>query len=517
MPKGNEGINLAEEIITEEFTQAEMDELDKLAYTHKRYLTPKEIAAYVLVNFGQKNLSQFVDAFKEFFMIQFLKLNTTAYANINLFTSIYDALDDTISGLIIDRTRTRWGRIKPFFIIPLPLWVIGGYMMFSAPDINSHQKVIWAAVAIVIYGLGMSYFGAWGLMIYNITPNTDERNNLITITKFFELFGTWIPSLVPVLVTILPKISDNISMRGIYSGFAKFMLFMSAAFAIFGCFNMRERVPLMSREEMKETSVLESLKNIITNRPLISVILANFFNSFKAVGGSSESYFWLNNTGSLMNATICGLFTGIPNYIMVPLAAKMVKKWGARATSIIAGLFGFFAYMTLFFIGYHPFGQTFSDHKILNLAWVIFGLTICGLPNKILNVSGQIVTAEALDYMEWKHGLRNEALVTTVQGYFGKLATSVTGWLSGMVLTWIHYVPLTDSVGNAIPQTDPAMLKGIWAIFCILPALARGLYGVSFILYPIHGKLQQQMIVELADKRANRIAEQNSKDAAQED
>ena len=517
MPGGNEGINLAEEIITEEFTQAEMDELDKLAYTHKRYLTPKEIAAYVLVNFGQKNLSQFVDAFKEFFMIQFLKLNTTAYANINLFTSIYDALDDTISGLIIDRTRTRWGRIRPFFIIPLPLWVIGGYMMFSAPDINSHQKVIWAAVAIVIYGLGMSYFGAWGLMIYNITPNTDERNNLITITKFFELFGTWIPSLVPVLVTILPKISDNISMRGIYSGFAKFMLFMSAAFAVFGCFNMRERVPLMSREEMKETSVLESLKNIITNRPLISVILANFFNSFKAVGGSSESYFWLNNTGSLMNATICGLFTGIPNYIMVPLAAKMVKKWGARATSIIAGLFGFFAYMTLFFIGYHPFGQTFSDHKILNLAWVIFGLTICGLPNKILNVSGQIVTAEALDYMEWKHGLRNEALVTTVQGYFGKLATSVTGWLSGMVLTWIHYVPLTDSVGNAIPQTDPAMLKGIWAIFCILPALARGLYGVSFILYPIHGKLQQQMIVELADKRANRIAEQNSKDAAQED
>ncbi len=493
----------------DEITIEEQAELDKLAYTNKRYLTPKEIAAYVLVNFGQKNLSQFVDNFKEFFMIQFLKLNTTAYATINLFASIYDAVDDTISGLIIDRTRTRWGRIRPFFILPLPLWLVGGWMMFTAPDgFVSKQKIVWAAVAIVIYGLGMSYFGAWGLMIYNITPNTNERNNLITITKFFELFGTWIPSLVPVLVTVIPKMTDKVSMKDIYSGFAQFMLILSAAFAVFGCFNMRERVPLMSREEMKETSVLESLKNIITNRPLISVILANFFNSFKAVGGSTESYFWLNNTGSLMNATFCGLFTGIPNYIMVPLAAKMVKKWGARATSIIAGLFGFFAYMTLFFVGYHPFGQTFSDHKLLNLAWVIFALTICGLPNKILNVSGQIVTAEALDYMEWKHGLRNEALVTTVQGYFGKLATSVTGWLSGMVLTWINYVPLTDSLGNAVPQTDPKMLNGIWAVFCILPALARGLYGVSFILYPIHGKLQQQMIVELADIRAERLAEQ---------
>lgn len=500
---------MADSVAIDEITTDEQSRLDKLAYTNKRYLSPKEIAAYVLVNFGQKNLSQFVDTFKEFFMIQFLKLNTTAYANINLFASIYDAVDDTISGLIIDRTRTRWGRIRPFFIIPLPLWVAGGWMMFSAPDgFGSTQKVVWAAIAIVIYGLGMSYFGAWGLMIYNITPNTNERNNLITTTKFFELFGTWLPSLVPVLVTIVPKMTDKISMQDIYTGFARFMLIISAAFAIFGAFNMRERVPLMSREEMKETSVLESLKNIITNRPLIAVILANFFNSFKAVGGSSESYFWLNNTGSLMNATICGLFTGIPNYIMVPIAAKMVKKWGARATSIIAGLFGFFAYMLLFFVGYHPFGQTFADHKIFNLAWVIFGLTIAGLPNKILNVSGQIVTAEALDYMEWKHGLRNEALVTTVQGYFGKLATSVTGWLSGMVLTWINYIPLTDSLGNAIPQTDPKMLNGIWAIFCILPALARGLYGVSFILYPIHGKLQQQMIVELADIRAERLAEQ---------
>lgn len=81
--------------------------------------------------------------------------------------------------------------------------------MFTAPNISATSKIVWAAIAIVIYGLGMSYFGAWGLMIYNITPNTDERNDLITITKFFELFGTWLPSLVPVLVTLLPKINKE--------------------------------------------------------------------------------------------------------------------------------------------------------------------------------------------------------------------------------------------------------------------------------------------------------------------
>lgn len=173
-------------------------------------------------------------------------------------------------------------------------------------------------------------------------------------------------------------------------------------------------------------------------------------------------------------------------------------------------MFGGVAYTLLFIIGYHPFGQTFSDHYVLNLIWVIFGLTICGLPNKIIQVVGPILCAETFDYMEWKHGLRNEALVTTVQGYFTKLSTSITGWLSGMVLTWINYVPLTDSLGNALPQTDPTVLNGIWAVFCILPALARGLYGLSFFLYPIHGNLRNQMIAELADIRADRLAEQEA-------
>ena len=494
------------EVKTEKMSDDEL--LDKLAYTKKRYLTPKEIAAYVLVNFGQKNLSQFISANKDFFMVQFMGLSTTANANINLFSTIYDAVDDTVSGLIIDRTRTRWGRVRPFFILPLPIWIIGGLMLFSAPTITSSAgKSAWFAAATIIYGLGMSYFNAWNLMIYNITPNTNERNNLITTTKFVELFGVWLPSFLPIFVTVMPKISPAFSMQGIYSGFATFMLIFAAVFAVFGFFNIRERVPMRSREEINEVSVWKSFKTVFRNRPLIIIILAEFFNNFKSVGSNSESYFWLNNTGSLANASVCGIFTGIPNYVMVPFAAKLVRKFGARATAIGAGLFGFGAYGLLYIIGYHPFGETFEDNKIFNLAFVIIMLTICGLPNKIIQVCNPILTADALDYMEWRHGMRNEALVTTVQGYFIKLAGAITGWLSNMVLTWIHYVPIKDELGNAIPNTDPSIQKGIWLIFCILPALARGLYGLSFILYPIHGKLQQRLIVELAEKRAAVINE----------
>lgn len=490
-------------------TQELDEELDKLAYTKKNYLSPKEMAAFVLVNFGQKNLNQYVSVYKEFFLIQFLKLNSTAYANINLFATIYDALDDTLSGLIIDRTRTRWGRIRPYLILPLPLMVLGGIMMFTAPQLRPTARIVWAAAATVLFGLGMSYFNAWQLMMYNITPNENERNRLITTTKFFEIFGDFIPSLTPIFVTVLPKLSNKFTMQGIYSGFAYFIFAMAACFAVIGFFNMRERIPLRSREEMKQTSVLESVKQIFTNRPLFCIIAADFFNGFKAVGGSSESYFWLNNTGSLANATICGVFTGAPNPVMIPLGAVIVKKLGARRTAIGCGLFAAIAYIGLYFIGYHPFGQTIHDNYILNLAWIFFALTVCGLPNKVIMVVKPMLCAEAFDYMEWKHGSRNEALVTTLQGYFDKLSASVTGWMSGMVLTWINYVPLTDSLGNAVAQSDPGILNGIWAIFCLLPGFARLGFGLSYILYPIHGTKKDEMIIGLAEARAKRLEEQN--------
>lgn len=386
-------------------------------------------------------------------------------------------------------------------------------MLFSTPGLTGMSQAIYVAAATIIYGLGMSYFNAWNLMIYNVTPNVNERNNLIVTTKFFELFGVWLPSFLPILVQFLPKLNSSITGTGVYKGFAYFMLIFAAAFAVFGFFNMRERIPLQSREEMNKTPVWKSIKNILTNRPLLAIILSDFFNNFKSVGGASENFFWLNNSGYFSYKSISGLFTGIPNYFMVPFSGKLVRRFGARTTAIAAGLFGLFAYLLLFVLGY-PNGailsENFEDKSILNFILVVILLTIAGLPNKVISVCNPILTADALDYMEWKHGLRNEALVTTVQGYFTKLASAITGWLSGMVLHWIDYTPLKDEFGNGIPNKDPDVLRGIWIVFCILPAIARGLYGLSFILYPIHGELHQQMIVELADKRAAMLEEDDN-------
>ena len=498
-------------VVTEEVeVEAIANEVEEASSLNKRYLRPREIAAYLLTSFGQKNLSQYVNAFRQFFAISFLGMSGSTYGLIMFIESIYDAIDDSISGLIIDRTRTRWGRLRPWLVIPTPFWAIAIIMLFTAPSFLVHewQKSIWMIVGIFVYNLGMSYFGAWTIMLYNITPNTNERDNLIATSKFMELFGTFLPSIATVFVTLLPGKIPGVGMQDVYTWFAIIIAAIAAFTAFFGFSAMRERVPLASREQMKEVGVIESFKNVFKNRPMFVLILSGFFNGFKSVGVASESFYWMHNSKNLLHGTIAGLFTGLPNYVMVPLAPKLIRKFGARNVSVASGIFAGLAYLTTFFIGIGGEGRLVNwdnGNPVVNLVIITTCLTICGLPNQLMNVSGAVLQGDVYDYSEWKHGVRNEALVQTVQNYFGKAANSVTQLLSGVVISAVGYVARKDEFGNIIPETNEKTLLGFWAVFCLLPAIARFLYGITLLFFNVHGKFKDQMLAELEVLRRERL------------
>lgn len=499
--------------------EAEVEqEIQKASAQNRRYLRPREMFAFLLTSFGQKNLNQFINAYRQFFMISFLGLSGSTYGSIIMFESIYDALDDTLSGLLVDRTRTRWGKLRPYLIITAPVWGLAILMMFSTPSFltTTTAKIIWAVVAIFAHNLGMSYFNTFNILLYNVTPNINERNNLIAAQKFMELFGVWIPSLLPVFIDFLPGWTDNrVGQEDVYFGFAFIMVLISAGTAVYGFFVLRERVPLASREQIKSVGIWESFKIAFKNRPMLVLQLNYFFNGFKSVGSSSEAFFWQHNAGKLSYATIAGLFTGIPNYIIVPLAPKIIRKIGARNAGVLAGLFGGVAYTLLFFIGYKPFGEWDNARSIiLNMITITLMLTICGLPNQLINVVGAVLQGDVYDYGEWKYGVRNEALIATVSGYFQKLANAVTGLLSGVVITWVGYEAHTDVFGNVVRETDSSVLYGFWILFCLLPAFARFMYGVTLIFFNVRGDFKRQMLKDLEERRAEKVAAMQQEGAA---
>ena len=514
--------NNATTTVVEEANQQE------ISTANRRYLRPKEIAAYLLTSFGQKNLSQYVNAFRQFFAISFLGMSGSTYGVIMFIESIYDAVDDSISGLIIDRTRTRWGRLRPWLVIPTPFWAIAMIMLFTTPAFLVHewQKVIWTIVGIFVYNLGMSYFGAWTIMLYNITPNNDERDNLIATSKFADLFGVFLPSIASMFVGFLPQKTAHwanpIGMQDIYTGFAVIITVIAAFTAFFGFSAMRERVPLASREQMKEVGVIESFKNVFKNRPMFILVLSGFFAGFKSVGVASESFYWMHNSKNVAHGSIAGLFTGIPNYIMVPLAPKLIRRFGAKKVAVASGIFAGIAYAGTFLIGIlgndgKGFLVDWEGHNaVINLAVLTLCLTICGLPNQLLNVAGAVLQGDVYDYSEWKTGVRNEALVQTVQNYFGKAANSITQLLSGVVISAVGYVARKDEFGNIVPESNYKTLLGFWAVFCLLPAIARFLYGVTLMFFNVDGKVKEQMLKELEERRRERVENLDGEEAKAE-
>ncbi len=512
-----ENTNVTTTVAEEVSGEAIQQEVETTSVSNRRYLRPKEIAAYLLTSFGQKNLSQYVNAFRQFFAISFLGMSGSTYGIIMFIESIYDAVDDSISGLIIDRTRTRWGRLRPWLVIPTPFWAVAMIMLFTTPSFLVHewQKVIWTVIAIFVYNLGMSYFGAWTIMLYNITPNNNERDNLIATSKFADLFGVFLPSIASFAVGILPKATSGwakpIGMQDIYTGFAVIITVIAAFTAFFGFSAMRERVPLASREQMQEVGVIESFKNVFKNRPMFILVLSGFFAGFKSVGVASESFYWMHNSKNVAHGSIAGLFTGIPNYIMVPLAPKLIRKFGAKKVAVVSGIFAGFAYAGTFLIGIlGNDGEGFlvnweGQNAVINLAVLTLCLTICGLPNQLLNVAGAVLQGDVYDYSEWKTGIRNEALVQTVQNYFGKAANSITQLLSGVVISAVGYVARKDEFGNIVPESNHKTLLGFWAVFCLLPAIARFLYGVTLMFFNVDGKVKEQMLADLEVRRRERL------------
>ena len=201
----------------------------------------------------------------------------------------------------------------------------------------------------------------------------------------------------------------------------------------------------------------------------------------------------------LSNRLLCSLFTGIPNYVITPVAPSIIRKFGLRTTAVSAGVFSGVAYTLLYFIGYKPTGNYWLDFVIVTV-----GLTVAGLPNHIMGVCDPLLKGDMYDYLEWKTGIRNEGIVNAAMGYVNKLSSSVHALLSGVVFDWIKFTPQKDVYGNVVPHTDPKVLQGIWGIFCLAPAAARFGYGLSLLLFNVHGKTKERMLAELEQHRNSR-------------
>ena len=497
MMKG--GVTVAE--ITKEVTLTQ-EEIDRQKLQQeKEYLGPREMAAYIISGIGDKNWETFNGNNEFFYTTTFQHVSPITLSVAQTFSTIVDTFDNAISGPILDRTRTRWGRVRPYLVLTLPLWIFSAATPYLLPDgLSQAALFIWFLIIRYVGSIAGSFYNpAYKAVLYNLTPNPNERNKLIAADTYVDLFGVWLPSLFPFFVDYLPR---TIPTRNIYLVGAIIFIALVIVFRIFGFFSLRERVPLASRDEMKNTSVWKSVKQVASCRPMWVLMIKGFFGVGKGTGQQVANYFWLNCTGKLSNAAISGLFTGLPSYFVLPFATKLTKKIGLRNLSVLSYGYCGLVYLIMYFVGYKP-----TDNHFINLIIIVVFLTLAGAMNSVQRYCGTALEGDMYDYVEWKTGIRNEGMMSAAMGYITLIANGISGILSGVIIEAIKYEPLMNSHGVVIPHTDPHMLQAIWTVFTLAPAIGRICKAISLCFFNVNGKVKDRMMNDLAVSRAVKVKE----------
>lgn len=485
---------------TEEKIVADSEVQKQMNQQKKFYLSPKDMAAYILSGVGDKNWETYSGANADFYYRTMVGAEAATLSTASVICTFADTFDNAISGPILDRTRTRWGRVRPYMLLTLPLWLIANFVPWLLPQ--GHSQILYLIIFAVLYYIGSIansfYTPAYQALLFNLTPNVEERNRLIAADTYVDLLGVWIPSLFPFLVDFLP---EAVPRRIIYIGGTVFFVALVVIFRSFGFFTLRERVPLASRQDMNQVGIWKSIKMIATCQPMWILLIKGFFEIGRGISSRVQNDFWLNCFGKVSYSTITSLFTGLPSYFVLPLAPKLTKKMGLKYLGSMSYAICGISYIIMYFIGYNPFGES---HTVLNLIYITIALTVAGSFNSVQRYCTTALTGDMYDYVEWKTGIRNEGVISAAMGYINLLVNQVSTLISGGLITALG-IRSKYMGGRLVRQTDPRMLRNIWMMFALIIGVGRFIEAIVLLFFSVHGKTREKMMHDLAVTRASKV------------
>ncbi len=458
---------------------------------NKKYLTNKEKYSYATAAMGQNMAYGIMSSFLLVFYTDIVFPDAIMYVTlIMVIARIWDAFNDPIMGSIVDRTRTKWGKCRPYLMVaPFPIAVFT-ILIFYAPDLPLSGRFAYALATYIIWGMfyTISDVPFWALPT-TMTPNTAERANFISFARVLSGVGTAVPFLVMELLK-----GETGYTKESYFYAAVLMAVVGAALFSLAYFNTKERIiPPVER-----LTIIDNLKLLKLNKPLLLILalgvlaFGRYVTNMFLLYASRDIFFNAPEGVSmlLMSAAFgVGMFPGM---VVMPL---IFKKFNYKQVAILAGTGAFFLQVLFFFTvilsGYNYY---------IALPFLFFA----GFPFGMYNVLTFVVTSESIDYLEWKTGKRAEGLGFSCQTFMNKMGAAVAAALLPVMLFFINYVaPEVRAEDYVIPQL------GMLVIFSLVPAVSMLLSTIPMYFYDFIGEKKQKILIELAAmrKEENRLIE----------
>lgn len=444
----------------------------------KKHATLARCLAYASTDTG----GQLVFCVISFYLLKFYTdvygLSAAAAGTILLVARCIDAVDAPLWGIVFDKTRSRWGQHRPWFLWLCAPFAIFGVLTFFTPDLSQGAKVAYAGITYVICSILYTGINTPVTSILGaLTPDPAER---VTFTSF-RMFGSKLGVLIVNLSAL--KLVEFFGQGDDRKGFMIVMpIYATASILLFlFAFWKLEEVTV---EERRPASVRASFGALKGNWPWIIIFASSlcFWIAFIA-RISISPYFW---EYTLHRKDLVGLANSLD---FASLAAILVLPWLVRKTSKrtvwLIGLLGSVAAQGIILLGVQS-----GSLSVVMTGWVA-GILMSGiamaLPFSVLS--------DSVDYGEWKSGIRAAGLLTAVGAAFClKAGSGLGGALPAWILDAYHYVP------NVAQSAES--LFGIELGFVWLPAVFYGLAAVPVLFYHRYERLEPQIRATLEQRRA---------------
>lgn len=420
-------------------------------------LSLKEKLSYGASDCAYNLVFSVITTFMMFYYTDVAGISLMSVGTLFLVVRFLDAVAGPVVGALIDKTHTKWGKVRPWFLwFAFPFAVIG-VMTFSVPNFGRPLRMVYVYITYILMNfVAVAVTTPVTAILPNLTTNTQER---VTVNAFRNVGGQ-IGVIASGMLT-LPLV--NLLGRGDQQlGFTLTMVLhgvICVVLLLMTFTNTRERVFTPKSEE---PPFFKSLVAMLRNEPWWILTLLNLVIFIGVVAKSASIvYFFKYNVGNENLASIAngvnsaGMIVGM---VLAPIFARRMKK---RNIAIL-----FFALGILGSVLLH-FGANMISLPLIFTAIALAALSGAG------QSMGFVMLADVVDYGEWKSGVRSQGLITSCAAIGVTCGAGIAGWLSSFILQANGFVP------NQV-QT-PVALNAITFNFVWLPVIC-GVIGIALML-----------------------------------
>ncbi|MFA6866764.1 MAG: glycoside-pentoside-hexuronide (GPH):cation symporter [Clostridia bacterium] len=379
----------------------------------KIYLKRADYVFFCLSTFGTGALNGMVAAYLLIFYTAVLGISPIITGTMFLIAKVWDGINDPIMGIIVDRTRSKYGKMKPYLLfgaVPFGIVVVGMFLPVTAFPMAA--KIAFMYISYILFDITSTIvtIPLFGLPTV-ISPNPKERDKLLTFSQITNCIGEQSSLVIISVLFLITKNNQALS----YFATAATIGILAPVFMILAGKRVEERV----EQSDTQPSLWEGIKYMFVNKNLFFLIITTLLSFFRGLVTGAVIYYVLYVIGNGSLQIWFSLPLGLSSFVGMLLVPILKKKFSSKTLFIGATI-------------WYSVGLIIIWLLQINTWWILaISMFFIMAATGFLNITPNLMAADTIDDWENRKGIRQEGITFAVISMRTKLSSGLYNFFFG--------------------------------------------------------------------------------------